>query len=100
MKSIHCFIRSLRVAPLLLAAVLWSLPSSGHAQLYISQDTTVGKYDVATGATINANFITGLNAPRGLALSGGNLYEANQTGTTIGKYDANTGPRSTPVSSQ
>ena len=42
--------------------------SAAHAQLYVSQGSTVGEYDATTGAAINANFITGLSAPVGLAL--------------------------------
>jgi hypothetical protein len=89
--GLHRFIRSLWVAPLLLVAVLWSLPNISPAQIYVSQGTTVGKYDATTGAVINANFITGLSAPRGLALSGNVLFEVNQGGNTVGQYDATTG---------
>ena len=31
---------------------------------------TVGQYNATTGTVINANFITGLNLPNGLAVSG------------------------------
>lgn len=39
-----------------------------RAKLYVAQDFSniVSEYEVTTGATINANFITGLNAPTGL----------------------------------
>lgn len=39
------------------------LIGDAHAQLYISQNNStsiVGEYDAATGAAINAHFITGL----------------------------------------
>jgi hypothetical protein len=43
------------------------------------------------GAAINASFITGLNSPIALALSGTNLFVANYNSGTIGKYNATTG---------
>ena len=51
----------------------------------------VGEYNATTGAVINANFITGLNGPVGLALSGNNLFVANFGGGTVGEYNATTG---------
>jgi hypothetical protein len=46
-----------------------------------------------TGAAINANFITGLPGPFGIAVSGNNLFVGNDNGntTTVGQYDATTG---------
>ncbi len=52
---------------------------------------TIGEYNATTGATINANFITGLNGPIGLALSGNNLFVACQFSNTVGEYNATTG---------
>ena len=52
---------------------------------------TVGEYDATTGAAINANFITGLNRPVGLALLGNTLFVANHGSGTVGKYNATTG---------
>jgi hypothetical protein len=43
------------------------------------------------GAVINANFITGLNYPARLALSGNDLFVSNYVGGTVGEYDATTG---------
>jgi hypothetical protein len=65
--------------------------SAAHAQLYVSQGSTVGEYDATTGAAINANFITGLSAPVGLALSGNTLFVANNGSGTVGEYNATTG---------
>jgi len=51
---------------------LWAMPGSARAQvLYVSQVNAgiVGEYDATTGAAINANFITGLNSPVGLAVA-------------------------------
>src|SRR5271166_111327 len=84
---------------------LWAIPRSAQAQLYVSQNTanTVGKYDTTTGTAINANFITGLSGPMGLALSGDGtaLFVANNFGQslpvrespsgTVGEYNAATG---------
>jgi hypothetical protein len=57
---------------LLGVAALWAMPRSARAQVYVSQvfNGGVGKYNATTGAAINANFITGLSSPKGLALSG------------------------------
>ena len=61
--------------------------------LFVANGTpgTVGKYNAITGAAINANFITGLNIPNGLAVSGNKLYVANIGSNTVGVYDATTG---------
>ena len=59
---------------------------------------TVGEYNAATGETINANFITGLTTPTGLAVMPATplapesfLFVANHHSGTVGKYDATTG---------
>ena len=73
---------------------LWAMPGSARAQvLYVSQVNAgiVGEYDATTGAAINANFITGLISPAGLALSGNNLFVSNFGSTTVGEYNATTG---------
>ena len=44
---------------------------------YGSVNGTVGEYNATTGAAINANFITGLDYPYGLALSGNKLLVTN-----------------------
>jgi hypothetical protein len=51
-------------------AALWTLPRNACAQLYVSNQNTdsVGEYNATTGAPINADFITGLNSPAGLAV--------------------------------
>ena len=76
-------------------AALWAMPRSARAQLYVTQQTgvgsTVGEYNATTGAAINANFITGLDDPYGLALSGNNLFVACQFSNTVGEYNATTG---------
>jgi hypothetical protein len=55
----------------------------------------IGKYDARTGAPIDANFITGLNQPSGLAVLADSLFVANlgsnSSNGTIGKYDTKTG---------
>jgi hypothetical protein len=73
-------------------AALWAPPRNACAQLYVSQSGvggTVGEYDAATGAAINANLVTGLSDPFGLAVSGNTLFVAD--GDTVGEYDAATG---------
>jgi hypothetical protein len=59
--------------------------------LYVGQFNSVGEYDSLTGAAINANFITGLGSPHGLALSGNTLFVANYYANTVGEYNATTG---------
>jgi len=81
-------------ALLLGIAALWAMPRSARAQVYVSQvfNGGVGKYNATTGAVINANFVTGLSQPQGLALSGNNLFVAtNNNGGTVGEYNATTG---------
>ena len=53
-------------------AMLWAMPRNARAQLlYVGQtgNSSVGEYNATTGAAINANFITGLNEPEGLAVA-------------------------------
>ena len=64
--------------------------------LFVTGSGTVGEYNATTGATINANFITGLDfAP---ARSGTRrqqsplcLRDRQLDGNIVGKYDATTG---------
>ena len=84
---------------------LWSSPRSAHAQLYVNQQAPptsqaqsgVSEYNTTTGAAINPNFITGLNEPVAIAVSGNDLFVANIIGGTAGvvsEYNAATG---TPI---
>src|SRR5216684_1197885 len=79
---------------LLTAAAVCILSGSARAQLYISQDGTsgiVGKYNANSGRTINPNFITGLNTPDGLAVSGNHLFVSDFGSNTVREYNAKTG---------
>ncbi|MBV8277015.1 MAG: hypothetical protein JO170_17405 [Verrucomicrobia bacterium] len=67
------------------------MPGIAPAQLYVNNGNAVGEYNATTGAVINANFITGLNKPTGIVLSGDNLFVANFGSGTVGEYDARTG---------
>ena len=67
--------RSHGLALILIAVTaVWAMPRNACAQLYIAQQGAgersgvVREYDAATGDAINANFITGLNYPFGLAV--------------------------------
>lgn len=61
----------------------------------------ISEYDATTGAQINANFITGLNQPEGIAISGNGFFVVNNgddnnaagplTDGTVGEYDLTTG---------
>jgi hypothetical protein len=84
-------------SPFLIAiAVLWAMPRTAQAQVYIAQvfgasdPGFVSEYSTK-GKLLSANFITGLNAPAALAVSGNNLFVVNSGSGTVGKYDASTG---------
>src|SRR4051812_19377130 len=83
------------LATLLLAgAAFFILSPSAGAQLYVGEDGTsgiVGEYNPTTGRPINANLITALNSPSGLAFSGNNLLVADTGNNRVGEYDATTG---------
>ena len=55
----------------------------------MTHGTAVGEYDATSGAAINANFLTGLDTPAGLAVLGNQLLVAlNPTSGngTVGAY--------------
>jgi hypothetical protein len=82
-------------------ATLWTMPrNAGAQQLYVVQSTanSVGEYNATTGAAIKANFITGLNDPTWLLLSGDSLLVANTgAGTVVGYPTAGAVPNVIPV---
>ncbi len=63
--------------------------------LYVSNygAGSIGSYDAATGATLDAALITGLSGPLGIALSGDglNVFVANRDGNTIGLFPTSGG---------
>jgi hypothetical protein len=63
--------------------------SADGSRLFVANngDNTIGDYNSATGAAINAALVAGLNHPTGLAISGNSLYVANSGNGTIGKYN-------------
>src|SRR6266496_2660730 len=69
------------------------LAGQAHGQIFVTNEAsgTVGEYDAATGATINSALVSGLNAPAGIAVSGGNLWVVQPFAGTIGEYNATTG---------
>ena len=91
LRALHLF--------LIAIAVLWVMPRNAQAQLYSvtlpslpGTIGTVSEYSTK-GKLLNANFITGLNNPVGIAVLDNNLFVATYTShvSTIGKYDAATG---------
>jgi DNA-binding beta-propeller fold protein YncE len=76
------------------AALNGLAPVAAQDVLYISHifDNRVSKYN-ADGTPVNASFVTGLDAPFGIALSanGASLYVANLSSGSVGHYDALTG---------
>src|ERR1700758_3714909 len=88
--------------PFLIAiTALGVMPKNACAQLYVTSRPgsgagVVSEYDASTGKVINANFITGLDGPDGLAVLGNTLFVANQGNGAVGKYDAKTGAAISP----
>ncbi len=88
------------IAAIIAFAALWVAPGSARGQIFVTNvggnpaANTIGKYSTA-GATINTAFISGLNNPTSMAISGGNLFVVNNAGGdgngSVGKYDASTG---------
>jgi hypothetical protein len=52
---------------------------------------TIGEYDATSGATVNADLVSGLDYPFGIAAYGGNLFVGGFYDGTIGEYNATTG---------
>jgi hypothetical protein len=63
----------------------YGLALSGGKLFVANEAGTVGVYDAATGATINASLIS-LGIPVGLAVSGGKLFVVDRANGTIGEY--------------
>lgn len=80
------------------AAVFWTASKSAYAQMYISDfsDGRVSEYNPTTGLAIDANFMTGLQGPSGLALAGNRLFVASAGSGNVGEYDATTGAAINP----
>ena len=70
------------------ASALCAMPGTIPAQIFVTnfKTGTIGEYNATTGAIVDADLISGLNGPSGIAVSGENLFVTNfQTGT-IGQY--------------
>jgi hypothetical protein len=83
---------------LLCIAASWVMPRSARAQqLSVGQidpgpnNASVQEYDATAGALINRNFVTGLNSPRSLAMSGNTRLVATNNNGMVGSYDATRG---------
>jgi len=73
--------------------VLTVFPGKAAAQvLYVvnSASGTAGQYNSNTGRPINSSFISGLGNAQDIAISGNNLYVADNSGN-VGAYNATTG---------
>ena len=72
-------------------ALVAFLTGTLHAQIYVGNNGNytgsfiIGEYGL-DGSTINASLISGLNKPAGLAISGGDIFVANNGNNTIGEY--------------
>jgi outer membrane protein assembly factor BamB len=83
---------------LIAITALSAMPRNAQAQLYVTQvggfgpAGVVSEYDAhSAGTVINANLVTGLNGPVGLAFKGKTLFMANQSRGTVVKYDVTSG---------
>src|ERR1039457_4936452 len=82
---------SLQLTPALVAAVavaaLWAMPGTARGQIFETNyfGNTIGEY-TTSGTTVNSALISGLNSPTGIAVSGVDLFVANQSTGTIGEY--------------
>ena len=73
-----------------------AITRAGTLSIYIAGSTqTVGQYSSTTGVPINANLITGLDRPAGIALTGGTLYVLNSGNATVGLHNPATGVSTT-----
>src|SRR6267143_2435256 len=65
------------------------LAGQARGQIFVTNTGTgtIGEYDYNTGSTVNASLVSGLNYPWGIAVSGANLYVANNTAQSIGEYN-------------
>src|ERR1035438_6738088 len=88
-------IRLLVVTGLTVCAALWAMPGTAHAQIFVVNEGTgmIGEYNL-DGTTVNASLVSGVFNATGLAVSGGDLFVANQNGLnvgTIGEYTTSGG---------
>lgn len=68
-----------------------TLTISGNDLFIATSSTTIGEYNATTGALITGTFITGLDNPLGMAISGTDIYVANTNSGSIGEYSLATG---------
>ena len=79
--------RRLGLALATLALLASTLASQAGADVYVTNNGSgkVGEY-TTRGATVNANLISGLDHPVGVAVEGADLYVANAGSNTVGEY--------------
>ena len=70
---------------LLSAVVALDAPSANYTTTWTNSGP------VAIGVNGSPNLVSGLNAPRAIAVSGGDLWVANDSSSTISEYNATTG---------
>jgi hypothetical protein len=71
---------------------LWVEPTGARGQIYVTNfnDGTMGEY-TTSGATVNANLISGLNGPVSIAISGANVFVLNYGTYINGNYNPASG---------
>ena len=77
----------------LLSGLLLVTAANAREQIYVAEFSAhrVGKYDAATGAAVDANFITGLADPVDFAIRGNDLFVLDRSANRVRRYDARTG---------
>lgn len=74
--------------------------SSDGSHLFVAGADSIGEYDTTTGTTINDTFITGLDNPYAISISGSKIYVANfgnGTNGSIGEYTSDGTPINTAL---
>jgi len=71
---------------------------AARAQVYVVSgiNNNVGTYDPVTGATLNANLITGLSGPDAITIARGSVYVATNTPDATNRYSLTGASLATP----
>lgn len=72
--------------------------AAARAQVYVVSgvNNNVGTYDPVTGATLNANLITGLSGPDAITIARGSVYVATNTPDATNRYSLTGAPLAIP----
>ena len=79
------FYRIKILVPLFILAAILESTLAPAAVIFVGNKHSIGEYTTA-GRTINRSMVSGLHLTFGLALSGRDLFVANENSGTIGEY--------------